>query len=65
MKDDPSFAFNFYTAGASPTCFCIYISQEWRAFHFFLQCKSVYDSMVSSIEFKILLEHHFLGDLDV
>lgn len=65
MKNDPSFAFNFYPVRASLAYFCVCIFSQWRAFHLFPQYKNVYDSMVSCIEFRILLEHHFLGDLGV
>lgn len=63
MKDDPSFAFNFYTVRASPAYFRVCVFWEWRVFHLFPQYNK--DSMVNSIEFRILLEHHFLGDLGV
>lgn len=43
MKDDPSFAFNFYTVRASPVYFRNCIFQNWKAFCLFLQYKNVYD----------------------
>lgn len=65
MKDDPLFAFNFYTTRASPPYLCLCTFWDWRAFHFSSLSLTRFMTMVSCTEFRILLEHQFLDDLGV